>query len=127
MVAPTPPASKKRLSSGAQHDPSDTLHWEGSNMRQCYQRGCLRRTQRKSGPDCWEFLWRENDVTGKRVRRNKVIGTVTQFPTEDSARAEVNGLRIYINQDRSRQQEQRVQVADLVDHYIKTELSDNAD
>src|SRR5208282_6003128 len=79
MVAPTPQASKKRLSSGAQYDPSDTLHWEGSNMRQCYQRGCLRRTHRKSGPDCWEFLWRENDVTGKRVRRNKVIGTVTQF------------------------------------------------
>jgi integrase len=96
-------------------------------MRQCYQRGCLRRTHRKSGPDCWEFLWRENDVTGKCVRRNKVIGTVTQFPTEDSAWAEVNGLRIYINQDRSRQREQRVQVADLVDHYIKTELSDNAD
>ena len=96
-------------------------------MRKCYQRGCLRRTHRKSGPDCWEFLWRENDVTGKRVRRNKVIGTVTQFPTEDSARAEVNGLRIYINQDSSRQREQRVQVADLVDHYIKTELSDNAD
>ena len=96
-------------------------------MRQCYQRGCLRRTHRKSGPDCWEFLWSENGVTGKRVRRNKVIGTVTQFPTEDSARAEVNGLRIYINQDRSRQREQRVQVADLVDHNIKTELSDNAD
>jgi hypothetical protein len=64
-------------------------------MRQCYQRGCLRRTHRKSGPDCWEFLWREKGVTGKRVRRTIVIGTVTHFPTVDLARAAVNGLRMY--------------------------------
>jgi len=96
-------------------------------MRQCYQRGCLRRTHRKSGPDCWEFLWRENDATGKQVRRTIVIGTVTEFPTEDAAGAAVNGLRMHINQNRSRQREQTIRVADLVDHYVRTELSDNAD
>jgi len=96
-------------------------------MRQCYQRGCLRRTRRKSGPDCWEFLWRENDETGKRVRRTAVIGPVTQFPTEDSAQAAVNGLRIHINQNRSRRRDRTIHVADLVDHYVKAELSENAD
>ena len=96
-------------------------------MRQCYQRGCLRRTHRKSGPDCWEFLWRENDVTGKRVRRTAVIGTVTQFPTVNSAWAAVNGLRVQINQNRGRGQKLTIHLADWVDHYLQTELSDNAD
>jgi hypothetical protein len=36
-------------------------------MRLRYQRGCLRCIKRKSGPDCWEFLWRENDTAQKRV------------------------------------------------------------
>ncbi len=96
-------------------------------MREYCQRGCIRRTHRKSGPDCWEFLWRENDETGKRMRRTLVIGTVVEFPTEDSARAAVNGLRIHINQNRVRRREQTIDVADLVDHYVQTELSDNAD
>ena len=57
-------------------------------MRLRNQRGCLRCTRRKTGPPCWEFLWRENDA------------------------------------DRNRQREQSITVADLVDHYIHTELSD---
>ena len=85
-------------------------------MRQCYQRGYRRRMHRKSGPDCWEFLWREDDLIGKRVRRTIVIGTVTQFPTVDLARAAVNGLRMYINQNSCRRREQTIHVVDLVDH-----------
>ncbi|HEY6118517.1 MAG TPA: hypothetical protein VIV66_01095 [Pyrinomonadaceae bacterium] len=38
-----------------------------------HQRGHLRRTTRKNGPAVWEFLWRENDPTGKRLRRTAVI------------------------------------------------------
>ena len=96
-------------------------------MRLRYQRGSLRCIQRKSGPDCWEFLWRENDIAGKRVRRTAVIGTVEQYPTKDLAQAAVNGLRMCINEDRNRQREQRIPVADLVDHYIQTELAEEAD
>ena len=93
-------------------------------MRLRYQRGCLRCTKRKFGPDCWEFLWREDDPTGKRVRRTAVIGTVQQYPTDVLARAAVNGQRVYINQDRNRRREQHVLVAELVDHYIQTELAE---
>jgi integrase len=96
-------------------------------MRLRYQRGCLRCIQRTSGPDCWEFLWRENNVAGRRVRRTAVIGTVEQYPTKDLAQAAVNGLRMCINEDRNRQREQRIPVADLVDHYIQTELAEEAD
>jgi integrase len=93
-------------------------------MRECYKRGCLRRTKRKAGPDCWEYLWRENDVTGKRVRRTTVIGTVDQYPTRELAQAAVNGLRMQINEDRLRQPGPDILVADLVDLYVQTELSE---
>jgi hypothetical protein len=93
-------------------------------MRQCYQRGCLRRAKRKAGQDRWEYLWRENDATGKRVRRTTVIGTVDQYPTRELAQAGVNGLRMQINEDRLRQPGHDVLVADLVDHYMQTELSE---
>ncbi len=96
-------------------------------MRLRNQRGCLRCTRRKTGPSCWEFLWRESDADGNRTRRTAVIGTLEQFPTRDLAQAAVNGLRMSINQDRNRQREQSIAVSDLVDHYIVTELSDEAD
>jgi hypothetical protein len=84
-------------------------------MRLRNQRGCLRCTRRKTGPSCWEFLWRENDVHGNRTRRTAMIGAVEQFPTRDLVEAATNGLRMSINQDRNRQREQAIVVADLVD------------
>jgi integrase len=71
-------------------------------MSQNYQHGYLRRAKRKSGPHCWEFLWRENDTTGKRIRRTAIIGTVEQYPTEELALLAANGLRMQINVDRNR-------------------------
>jgi hypothetical protein len=72
-------------------------------MRQCYQRGCLRYAKRKSGSDCWEFLWRETDATGKRVRRTAFIGTVDEHPTKELAQEAANGLRMRVNEDRNRE------------------------
>jgi hypothetical protein len=54
-----------------------------------HQRGHLRCTKRKNGPSAWEFLWRENDASGKRLRRTAVIGSLEQYPTEDLALAVV--------------------------------------
>jgi len=95
-------------------------------MRECNQGGYLRCARRKSGADCWEFLWRETDESGRRVRRTAVIGTVQQFPTVDMAREATNGLRMQINQNRARRNALAIRVADLVDHYVQTELSDDA-
>jgi integrase len=95
-------------------------------MRQCYQRGCLRCAKRKAGPDRWEYLWRENDATGKRVRRTAVIGTVEQYPTRGLAQVAANGLRMHVNEERLRQMEHRLLVADLIDHYLQTELTEEA-
>jgi len=74
------------------------------------------------GPDCWEFLWWDTELNGHRVRRKAVIGTVRQHPSVEDAWQASNGLRVSINEARNRQQEQLVTVADLVDHYTKTEL-----
>ena len=92
-------------------------------MRVRYQRGYLRLGQRKKGPDRWEFLWWDSESTGVRVRRKAVIGTVQQYPSLENAWQASNGLRVSINEKRNRQREQAIAVADLVDHYIATELA----
>ena len=95
--------------------------------RQCYQRGYLRCVERKLGSDCWEFLWRETDAAGKRVRRTSYIGTVEEYPTKELAQEAANGLRMRVNEDRNRESGRDIAVEDLVDHYIHTELSESAD
>lgn len=92
-----------------------------------HQRGHLRCTKRKNGPSAWEFLWRENDATGKRLRRTTVIGTIEEYPTEDLALAAVNGLRVSINEACNRQRERFILFGDLIDHYQQTELCDRAE
>src|ERR1039458_6729714 len=92
-------------------------------MRARYQRGYLRLGRRKAGPACWEFLWWDTEPTGRRVRRKAVIGTVQQYPNLEDAWQASNGLRVSINETRNRQREQAITVADLVDHYTKTELA----
>lgn len=92
-------------------------------MRARYQRGYLRLGHRKTQLACWEFLWWDNEPTGRRVRRKAVIGTVQQYPNLEDAWQASNGLRISINEARNRQREQLITVADLIDHYTKTELA----
>ena len=92
-----------------------------------HQRGHLRCTKRKKGPSAWEFLWRENDDSGKRLRRTAVIGTVEQYPTEDLALAAVNGLRVSINEVCNRQRLRVILVGDLIDHYKQMELCDRSE
>ena len=85
---------------------------EGFNMGRHYQRGYLRCAGRKSGSYCWEFLWREDDMAGKRVRRTAVIGTIEQYPTKEEALDAVNGLRMQVNADRNRRPVQPLLIAD---------------
>jgi hypothetical protein len=56
-----------------------------------------------------------------------MIGTVEQFPTRDLTEAAVAGLRMSISKNRNRQRERSITVADLINHYIVTELSDESD
>jgi integrase len=56
---------------------------------------------RKCGSACWEFLWRETDAVGKRVRRTALLGTIEQYPTRELAQEAANGLRMRVNEDRT--------------------------
>lgn len=94
-------------------------------MGRHYQRGYLRCAKRKSGPNCWEFLWRENDV--RRIRRTAVIGSVERYPTKEEAIDAANVLGMQVNADRNLQPVHPLLIADLIDHYVQTELSSDAD
>ena len=91
------------------------------NLR--YQHGHVRCRKRKNRPLCWEFMWREQDSSGKRVRRTTVIGTIEDYPARELAQAAVNGLRMRINEERNRKLNHTIKVSDLIDHYLATELS----
>src|SRR5258705_4048894 len=56
------------------------------------QQGSLIRSNRKRGPDVWQFRWADRGPQGKRIYRKRVIGTVCQYPDADSARKSVTGL-----------------------------------
>src|SRR5216683_4157671 len=87
-----------------------------------YQQGTLDRVKRKEGPDCWIFRWREIDDNGKRVRRNKVVGTVEEYPTETKALIAAEALRLTINTEQTGTSQQPVSVAALVKHFKELEL-----
>ena len=87
-----------------------------------YQQGMVYRVKRKQGPDCWIFRWREEDATGKRVRRKATLGTVRQYPTEASALKAAEALRITINAEQSQSAQQPVSVGALIDHFEEHEL-----
>ena len=83
-------------------------------MRQSFQRGYLRCTRRKSGPDCWEFLWREYSTSGKPVLHTVVVGTTDQYKTRNCAIAAVNGLRMQVNAERQRRPGFSISVSNLI-------------
>ena len=63
------------------------------------QRGCMKRKNRKHGPDVWQFRWSETGPNGKRLCHKKIIGTVEEHPDENAARRAVVGLG-FANQHR---------------------------
>lgn len=91
-------------------------------MRKQYQAGCIRRVRRKTGPDVWEYLWREQAADGRRIRRTKVIGPVTQYPAKEAAHDAVNSLRMRNNEECYRLQFRPVCFGDVIDHFLQTVL-----
>jgi integrase len=61
------------------------------------QLGSLIRSGRCSGPDIWEFRYRDRRHNGRRVYRRIKVGTVNQFKTEAAARKGIAGLIREIN------------------------------
>jgi len=90
-----------------------------------YQKGCLYRAKRRTGPPVWEFRWREAQADGSRVNRKLVIGTVEQYPSKGEATKAVETLMLRINQETLCVRPSSMQI--LVEHYSQKELADADD
>lgn len=87
-------------------------------MRARYQNGELKKRDRKSMPDVWQFRYYEN---GKK--RAVLIGTVKQFPTKSDALKAVEHIRMRINAHSLQAGFHRATVGGLIDRFVEEELS----
>jgi len=87
------------------------------------QQGSLIRSNRKRGPDVWQFRWSERGPQGRRIYRKRVIGTVCQYSDADSARKAVTGFLAEINSDDLPQGPLPMTVAEVCDHFDQRELT----
>jgi integrase len=88
--------------------------------RERYQFGNVELVQRKSGPAVWKFRYFEHTPGGSKVRRSLQIGTIEQYPTEDTALKAAEYLRMRANPDRP--DAQRVTMAQVIDRFLAEEL-----
>ena len=83
------------------------------HTRRRYQRGCLRREKRATGPSVWTFRYREGK-TNRKVR----IGTLEELPTKLAAMKACEFLRSTINRDTRSPKT----FGELADHFVRQEL-----
>src|SRR6267378_4161129 len=91
--------------------------------RTSHQHGSLKLADRRKGK-VWEFRWREVQIDGSVCRKNIVVGTLEEFPTESAAQSAVDPIRLTINRQNPQQLLKNVSVETLVKHYQEHELPD---
>src|SRR6202140_1111891 len=87
------------------------------------QQGSLIKSNRKRGPDVWQFRWAERGPQGKRIYRKRVIGTVCQYSDADSARTAGTGLLTEINSNGLRRDPFPLTVKEVCNHFEQRELT----
>ena len=87
------------------------------------QRGSLAMVIRKEGPAVWQIRWSEKGLSGARVQRKRVIGTIERYPDESAARSAVTVLLAEINSEKARIRTRSITVAQLCDHFEQRELA----
>jgi hypothetical protein len=87
------------------------------------QHRSLIRSGRKRGRDVWQFRWADRGPYGKRIYRKGVIGTVCQYPDQDSARQSVTVLLREINRHVLQRCSLPMTVAEVCDHFVQRELT----
>jgi hypothetical protein len=89
------------------------------HKRQRYQRGSLRRVDRRSGPPVWEFRYRDASVAGNPLQQ--ITLSTVQYPTKAKAYAALQPLLLKIN-GRETYTEQQVPTFGLViERFIEEE------
>jgi integrase len=89
------------------------------HIRNRYQAGSLTTENRKNG-SVWVYRWRDAGI-----HRKQIVGTKAQFPTKTAALKQVDGLRLDINT--TSVSNTAMTVSELVEHYNRIELSEDAD
>ena len=89
------------------------------------QNGSIMRSERRRGPDVWEYKWREPGPDGRRKHRRMVVGSVVQFKDKDAAMRATSALRRDINMANVRGKGKPVTLSQLADHYCQRELTSN--
>jgi len=89
--------------------------------RMSHQHGSMKLADRRTGK-VWEFRWREVQIDGSVCRKNIVVGTLEEFPTESAAQSAVDAIRPTINRQTPQQLLKNVSVETLVKHYQEHEL-----
>ncbi len=89
------------------------------------QNGSITRSERRRGPDVWEYRWREPGPDGRRKHRRMVVGSVLQFRDKDAAVRAISALRRDINMANPRGKGKPLTLSQLADHYSQRELSPN--
>jgi integrase len=86
------------------------------------QRGSVIQTNRKQGPDVWQFRWSEKNLNGHRVYRKRVIGTVEQYADAAAVRHAASDLLSDVNL-RSRQDRiGSITIDQLCEHFEQSEI-----
>lgn len=89
-----------------------------------YQQGSLERIRRKDGSMIWRYRWRETAADGTRKRRATIIGSLDKYPTESSAQAAADSLRLTINHSTPQGVVGDINLETLANHYREHELPD---
>jgi len=87
------------------------------------QNGSIMRTDRRLGPDVWEYRWREPDADSRLKHRRIVVGSVNRFADKAAVFRATSALRRDINLANVRCKGKTVTLAHLSDHYGQRELS----
>src|ERR1700758_5066290 len=89
------------------------------------QNGSIMRSERRRGPDVWEYRWREPGPDGRRKHRRMVVGSVLQFRNKDAAVRAISAWRRDIKMANLRGKGKPLTLSQFADHYSQRELSPN--
>ena len=89
------------------------------------QNGSITQSERRGGPDVWEYRWREPGPDGKRKHRRIVVGSVKQFRAKEAVIRATTTLRRDINMAEIRGKGKPFTLSQLADHYSQRELAAN--
>jgi integrase len=86
------------------------------------QQGSVIQSSRKEGPDVWQFRWSERDLSGHRVYRKRVIGTVEQYADADAVRAATSALISEANLRSYKNCVGAITIDQLCEHFEQSEM-----